>query len=390
MSEALSVAFVASEADLPADLWAQCFPPPLEGRWWYRMLEASALERQFTFLYARLDRGARPIGIAPLFLCDVPVAFLVPDWLLPVLSLPGRLLPALSSPRILFVGSPCADEGTVGLLPGVDRRMALLHLQRALEREAAARSAAMITWKDFPSGYDPDLTWLAAETGLFRAPSFPGAIVDFSSARKEDYLASLGSARRYKLRKKLERSARALDAEVEVIQRPEPPTLDEIYALFRQTRDKATTSFERLDRAFFTAAAEQPVSHFLILRERASRHMVAFMLCFHVGERVINKYIGLDYSGSRERFLYFRLFDAALDWTLARGATSLQSGQTSYAAKIEQGHRLVPLTNWACHRNPMWHRIGAYVAGRIQWQTLDDDLATYVKPGRAPGAGRAP
>jgi hypothetical protein len=116
--------------------------------------------------------------------------------------------------------------------------------------------------------------------------------------------------------------------------------------------------------------------------------MVAFMLCFHIGERVINKYIGLDYSGPREWFLFLRLFDAAVDWALARGATSLQSGQTGYPAKIEQGHRLVPLTNWARHRNPVWHRIGAYVAGRIRWQTLDDDLATYVKAGRAPDAGR--
>src|SRR5262245_7677274 len=118
MSDALSVAFVASEADLPDDLWAQCFGPPLEGRWWYGILEASALERQFTFLYARIDRGGRPVGIAPLFLCDVPLGFLVPEWLVPVLALPGKMLPGLASPRILFVGSPCADAGTVGLLPG--------------------------------------------------------------------------------------------------------------------------------------------------------------------------------------------------------------------------------------------------------------------------------
>src|SRR5262245_10378887 len=268
MSEALSVAFVASEADLPADLWAQCFPPPLEGRWWYRILEASALEPQFTFLYARLDRGTRPVGIAPLFLCDVPLEFLVPDRLAWVLSLPGKVLPALSAPRILFVGSPCADEGTVGLLPGVDRRMALLHLQRALEREAAARGAAMITWKDFPQDYDADLAWLAAETGLFRATSFPGTVIDFHSGRKDDYIAALKGTRRYRLRKKLRRSAAALEIEVEVLQRPDPSTLDEIFTLFQQTRDKAVTSFERLNRAFFAAATELPVAHFLILRER--------------------------------------------------------------------------------------------------------------------------
>jgi hypothetical protein len=388
MSDALSVAFVASEADLPDDLWSQCFPAPLEGRWWYRILEASALERQFTFLYARLDQGTRPVGIAPLFLCDVPLGFLVPEWLVPVLSIPGKLLPALASPRILFVGSPCADEGTVGLLPGVDRRKALLHLQRALEGEAAARGAAMITWKDFPSDYDTDLAWLAAETGLFRATSFPGTIIDFHSPRKQDYIAALKGTRRYRLRKKLRRSVASFDAELEVVQRPDPPTLDEIYALFRRTRDKAVTSFEQIDRSFFVAAMEEPVSHFLILRERVSRRMVAFMLCFHVGERVINKYIGLDYGGPKERFLFFRLFDAAVDWALARGATSLQSGQTGYAAKIDQGHRLVPLTNWARHRNPLWHQVSAFVARRIRWQTLDDDLATYVKEDRDPDSHR--
>jgi len=33
--------------------------------------------------------------------------------------------------------------------------------------------------------------------------------------------------------------------------------------------------------------------------------MLAFMLCFDMGERVINKYIGLDYGRPKEWSLYF-------------------------------------------------------------------------------------
>jgi hypothetical protein len=37
--------------------------------------------------------------------------------------------------------------------------------------------------------------------------------------------------------------------------------------------------------------------------------------------------------------------------------TSIQSGQTAYAPKIEMGHRLVPLTNYCHHRSILLHAI---------------------------------
>ena len=103
------------------------------------------------------------------------------------------------------------------------------------------------------------------------------------------------------------------------------------------------------------------------------------MLCFLLGDRVINKFIGLDYAQPRESFLYFRLWDAALDWALARGATAIQSGQTGYAPKIELGHRLMPLTNYSAHRNPLVHRLYDWAARRIDWSSLDPDLAAWVR-----------
>jgi hypothetical protein len=375
----LTVEFADSEADIPQDLWRECFPPPLEGRWWYAALESSGLGNQFTFLYAVVRDNGRPVGIAPLFTMHVDIGLVAPPLLRPLCSLLAAIAPSLTRPRILFVGSPCADEGTVGLLPGVDRAAAFRLLQDAIERKAEELSAAMIVWKDFPQSYAPEFDRLARECGLFALTSFPGAVADIPGARKENYLATLRSPRRTNLKRKLRRSAESFDAAVEIVREPDAATLGVLCGLFRQTRDRGAIKFEHLDYAFFEAIQRQDVAYFLILRDKSSCETVAFMLCFVVGDRVINKYIGLDYSRPRNWSLLFRLWDAAVDFAVACGATSIQSGQTGYASKILQGHRLVPLTNYCKHRNRLLHALCARLARSVSWRTLDRDLADYLR-----------
>jgi len=376
---AFSVEFVDSERLIPDELWSACFTPQQEGRWWSRLIENAGVEKQFKIFYALIRCGDRPVGIAPAYTMKLPLEFIVPEPLVPILALPGKLFPSLSQPQILFVGSPCADEGYIGLLPDVDRRAALLCLQQALEKEIAKRHAMLLLWKDFPPSYDDDFAWLAERAGMFRMTNFPGAVIDLQSGRKDDYFAAMKSSRRYNLRRKLKRSAENFDAEIEALQKPDAATLARIYELFTQTRDRAAVRFEQLDRRFFERAAQEPNAHFVLLREKKTRDIVAFMLCFDLGSGVINKYIGLDYARPASWFLLFRLIDVAIDWTLARGGRFLQSGQTGYSAKLEQGHRLVPLTIYGKHLNPVFHRIGEWMTRRVRWATLDDDLAEYVK-----------
>jgi hypothetical protein len=374
-----TVRFVASESQVDAALWQACFAPPLEGRWWYATLEQSGLDDQFSFLYAVIQRDGVAVGIAPAFVMDFPVALVAPGWMRPAIELLGKAFPSLARPRTLFVGSPCADEGTVGTVQSVDRREALLALQEALEDQAGVVGAALLVWKDMPAADAADLGWIALRKRLFRVESFPGAVVDLPSRSKDDYFATLKGSRRYHLRKKIRRSAQLVDVRIEVVQRPDTRALDQLFGLFWQTYERATARFERLNRRFFELVAARPEAHFIILRESASGDMLAFMLCFDMGSRVINKFIGFDYGRPREWLLYFRLWDAALDWALTRGAGAIQSGQTGYAPKIETGHRLVPLANFCSHRNRVVHAVARACARRIDWTTLDDDLARFVK-----------
>jgi len=93
---------------------------------------------------------------------------------------------------------------------------------------------------------------------------------------------------------------------------------------------------------------------------------------------VINKFIGIDYARPKEWLLYFRLWEAVLDWSLARGAKSIQSGQTGYAPKIEMGHELIPLTNYCRHQNPLVHWIYGSVAKMVSWRSLEPDLERFL------------
>lgn len=374
-----SVEFVDSEKQIPDDLWPLCFTPHQEGRWWLRLIENAGVEQQFKIFYALLRQNGEPAGIVPLFVMELPLEFIIPDSMVPALAWIGKMLPNLSQPQILFVGSPCADEGMMGFTPSVDRRQALLLLQCEFEREARKRRTMMVLWKDFPQSWDADFAWLCQQAGLFRMTSFPGTVVDLAAGSKDAYIAGLRKTQRYNRRKKLQVSEESFDADVEVLQRPDAATLQVIYALFSRTRDRAKTQFERLDRRFFDYAAQQPFAHFILLREKASRDIVAFMLCFDLGGLVINKYVGMDYDRPRNWSLLFRLVEAAIDWTLARGGKALQSGQTGYSAKLRQGHRLVPLTNYGKQLNPVFHWLAKMVTRNVRWATLDEDLAEYVK-----------
>jgi hypothetical protein len=373
------VEFLNKASQIPDDLWDACFPVPGEGGWWYEALEQSGIDDQFTFFYGLIKQLGCPVGIAPVFAMDMPVEQVAPHQFLWLLRLIGKIVPSVLRQRTLFVGSPILDESRVGLISHVNRRAALLALQIALEAKAGELRASLIVWKDFPESSSPDLNWLSHQRRLFRVVSFPNTVVEFLSDRKEDYFSALKGTRRRKLKTKLKRSREQVALRVEIVQHPDAKTLRDIFGLFWQTYEKSTSKFERLSHKFFEAFAKKQATLFIILREKVTGEMIAFMLCFDMGKRLINMYIGVDYSRPKEWMLFFRLWEAAVDVALSRGFTTIVSGRSSYEAKIETGHRLVPLNNYCRHSNILLHTIYRIVAQRIDWASLDEALARFLK-----------
>lgn len=378
MSSGLSIRWVDSEADISDELWSVCFAPPVEGRWWYKTLERSEIQDQFKFAYALIVKDGKDVGIAPTFLMDVPIELVAPPEVVPILKVIGKIMPSLLYQRTLFIGSPCTDEGTIGLLPQISINEAAPVLQAAFERRAKQAKAPFIVWKDFPESYRSALSSLAKERNMFELVSFPGTVVELEDRKKETYFANLKSSRRHNLKKKLKKSKLLIELATEVVNRPDSKTLDDVFALFWQTYEKGKTKFEKLNRKFFSLIADQDSSWFVLIRKAENQELVAFMLCFEIGNRVINKFIGINYHLPAEWLLYFRLWEGALDWVLTTKANEFQSGQTGYRAKIDVGHSLVPLTNYCKHSNPIIHKLYAIACRDVTWSTLDDDLKVFL------------
>jgi hypothetical protein len=374
-----TVEFVDSASKIPSALWRDFFPETIEGRFWYTALEQSKLESQFQFLYALVKEGPDIIAIAPAFVMNVPMELVVPEPVAKLLKFVEPVLPSLSYQRTLFVGSVCADEGTIGIKSGIALSDIVVPLQKAVEKKARSLKAPMIVWKDFPDTVAQHFQPLLTAANAFTLVSFPGTAISLTGNSIDDYFASLKSSRRYNLKKKLKKSRQAVQIVSSVLQNPDEQTLVDIFALFWQTYEKGKTKFELLNLDFFGLMGNCDKAWFILLREEKAEKLLAFMLCFKLGDKVINKFIGIDYNSPPDWFLYFRLWEAAVQWAVAQGATELQSGQTGYRAKIEVGNTLLPLTNYCKHTNPLVNLIYKKVATSVNWSTLDEDLADFLK-----------
>jgi len=250
-----------------------------------------------------------------------------------------------------------------------------------LQDRARQTRTSMIVWKDFIDADAPALETLQQSHHLFRVMSFPGTRATLPTDGYEAYLKSLKGSHRHNLKKKLKRGYETLPTESQVVQRPDEKTLAEIFALFWQTYLKGKTKFEKLNVRFFELIAREPTSYFVLVRSKETGKLVAFMLCFDCRPRVINKFIGIDYTlaNIEQSFLYFQLWQAAAKWASEKGFEEFQSGQTGYRAKIDVGHSLVPLTNFCKHRNALVHKVFAWQGKSISWKTIDHDLKVYLQ-----------
>ena len=384
MIQQLTLEWLNSESQIPQALWDNCFPAPYEGQWWYRSLECSHLEKQFTFTYGLISLNEEPIAIAPAFVMDVPIELVMPPLILPIVKIIGKIIPSFLYQRTFFIGSACSDEGHIGIDPKVLKNNVVTQddificIQEAAEKQAKKYNAPMLVWKDFPETFYKTLSNISKSKDLFPLISFPSALVTLEGINTNDYIASLKSSRRQKLNKKLT-TAMAAPLDVSVIHLPDNQTLHQLYRLFSRTYLKGKTKFEELTPEFFEFISREKETHFIVLRHQSSHEIVAFMLCFDLRGHVINKFIGIDYDAPQDWFLYFRLWMEVVNWSYKIGAKTIQSGQTAYPAKIETGHQLIPLTNFCKHRNTLMHSISKKVASLVNWDTLDADLELYIK-----------
>ncbi|TLY48881.1 MAG: GNAT family N-acetyltransferase, partial [Gammaproteobacteria bacterium] len=157
---------------------------------------------------------------------------------------------------------------------------------------ARERRVAMLAAKDAANAQDALWAQGAAAAGLRRQPGLPTALLDLPYANVDEYLATLSHATRKDLRRKLKAGA-ALRVEwrdnIDGIR-------DDVMRLYRETYSNAELSFEELTPEYFSNVLRECAGRALCATYWAGDKLIAFNLVLHDGERLIDKFLGMDYA----------------------------------------------------------------------------------------------
>ncbi|HRD75677.1 MAG TPA: GNAT family N-acetyltransferase [Hyphomicrobiaceae bacterium] len=375
----------ASVGEIDRMEWDRLFPGDPEGHTYYTACEA-APPPAFTLGAVTVRRGGRLLAAAPTFRLiyrlDTPLQDRMRglgDWL-------HRRLPRLINLPILCLGSPLADRCHLGLDPALtpgERDAVMAALLTGLDAEAARHHARVVAVKDLTGRDGETLGAPFKREGFTRIASLPVAVLELPFADEGAYLASLSSATRKDIRRKLKSSG---DLRIET--RSSIAGLEaEIASLYEETRRQSGVDygeFEGLAPSYFPAVSVH-------LGERAQwmlywlgDRLIAFNLLLVGDERVIDKFIGMRYPEAREHNLYAVSWMANVRFCLARGIRRLQTGQTAYSSKVRFGSALEPMLVFARHRIGVVNALFKMFGPRFAFDKYDPELkALAARKGEA-------
>ena len=359
-------------------LWRRLFSPPVEGIFWYRAIEAGCVDPR-EYCYGVLERGGVPIAVIPAFLFDMPLDLVFPPHSGLALPRTAARICGVRKLRVFFIGNVAGEEGHIGLDESVSLESVALTLHDGARARATALGARLVVWKDVDSTDATALAELTISRRAFRIPSYPGSKIPLLPDGYASFLQTQPSARRHKIRRKLLIGERTLPVRTRMLNDPTRDELNALFALFAQTYVRGNVKFEQLSPDFFHEIAHATEARFMVMESSETRELVAFMLLLQLGERIINRFVGIDYAHGADAYLPFRLFAAAYDWAATTGARVLYSGQTGYSAKLDLGHDLVPLYNYCEHSSRLVNSALRWAARSTSWTSLDVALAAHVR-----------
>ena len=357
--------------------WNRLFPGELEDHAYYLAVEKSSLP-DFEWLYFGVYANGALRAAVPAFITDYELDTTLTGLLRRVSDALSRVFPRLLKQRLLSLGSPVGEVCHLGFAADCgasEQQQILAAVLTKMESVASERRVAMLAAKDTANAQDVLWAQSGDTTGLRRQPGLPTAVLDLPFTNVDEYLATLSRATRKDLRRKL-KAGEALRVEwrdnIDDIR-------DEVLRLYRETYTRAELSFEELTPEYFTSVLRECAGRALCATYWAGDRLIAFNLVLHDGERLIDKFLGMDYAVAREYNLYFYTWIENVRWCIAHGIKVYQSGQGLHREKLRLGSRLDSNWLWYRHRNPLLDRIFASLEQLARLDRNDDDLAA-LKP----------
>ena len=304
-----------------------------------RIIE-SALAGDAHFHYALIrDALGQPVAAACLCACSVDATVLTEDRRLRrLIAALGKIVPALTHPRILFCGMPLsAGQSHLRFVPGIDHRAVLGVLDALLAKIAREERALCIVLKEFGLNELPPLESLKL-LGYRRADSLPVSQAGSEHRSFGDYLASLNHKKRLNIRNSQKKLA---SGGVKILTTSDSALVDRIFGddvhrLYQNVIDKSETIMERLPASFFRDLARRLPENCVFQFAMQEEKVLAFAVSLFSNSTFYGLYMGIDYDANVKYDLYFNMLYASFSEGLCRGVSGMEFGQTADQVKRQK------------------------------------------------------
>ncbi|WP_210339787.1 GNAT family N-acetyltransferase [Bosea sp. ASV33] len=369
-------------ADVDAAAWDACLPGEAECHAYYVACETAAAASGIGLRMAAIvvEAAGAVVAVAPFFRLNYRLDTPLQGRMRSLGDALFRHLPGLVTLKALCVGSPYAERCHLGFAATLDapgRAAAFACLAEALQRQVIAERAHLSVWKDLAPAEDREADCLP-EMGFARLASLPVAVLDLPYADEAAYLASLSTATRKDIRRKL---AKAGNVRIEFRSDISPLAAD-IDSLYEETRAQSGLDYgelELLPPGYFAAVSRALGERAVFALYWVGEELAAFNLLLVETDRVIDKFLGMRYPLAREHNLYVVSWMANIRFCLDRGIELFQSGQTAYASKLRFGSRLVPSTIYVRHRAAPLQWLLRRLSPWLGFDRFDHDLARHIE-----------
>jgi len=315
---------------------------------------------------AAAEPGGEPSGAVslPLFSCRFNLlTSLEPEQLKRLQKLPFyNSIKKLLTLRTLFLGTTLSEFAPLPVpFPPGQAAAAAAYLR------AQAKNYPLVIVKDMPQGHNALIAppqakagqnFMAAleKCGFMAVEGQALAYVPVDYADIEAFLARFSKARRKDFRRKWR--ARQNIA-IEVLQQGAAAFADEeqidlYYRLYQQVYAQSLVHFDLLSKDFFRALLQKADNslRFITYRDKTGR-FIGYNICFIVGDKLVDKYIGLDYPAATDNSLYFVSWFYNLAYAREQGLKYYVAGWTDPQVKAALGAKFIMTRHAVYIRNPL-------------------------------------
>lgn len=357
--------------EIPRGSWESVYPRVLESYDFFRTLDESGLE-QFGLYYIVAYRGRRVAGAASCFLMDYSLDTSINGPLRRLSNSIKKIKADAFSLKAFVCGMPIG-VGRMGFARDEDESGVIHVIERRMEQIAKKEKCAIVAFKDFGREYSGMLDKLSRD-GYIKIDSLPTTEMRVDFKDFEDYMKTLSGASRYDLRRKFRKADSGSKIGLKITGSLTDHELREVYKLYLDIVDRHDMGFELLPMAFFRNLSKNMPDETRYFLWHMDGKMAAFLLCLISEERLIDYYVGLDYSIAHKYHLYFIKFRDVMNWCIDNGIKTYEMGITGYEPKRRLGFGFVPLYIYAKLRKRWMRPVFGLVCQLLRFENFDPAL----------------